>query len=73
MASSPGVPAPGTKYGPCDGVCEHVDCKANREVASAPCVLCGVAIGYDARYYREGTGWAHGPCLETLADTILDG
>lgn len=55
MAASPGVPAPGTKYGPCPAShnCDHRDCKANRATAEHECRICGVSIGYETRYYTE--------------------
>jgi hypothetical protein len=55
MAASPGVPAIGTKYGPCPAShgCEHRDCIESRRTADHICRICGHAIGYETRYYTE--------------------
>lgn len=69
MAASPGIPAPGTKYGPCEPrspKCEHVDCKYNREDAAKNCTVCGKPIGYEAPYYNHDGGLGHRVCVEEL-------
>ncbi len=43
---------PGTEYGPCLDECSHTDCAATRRHAAAECVHCGVAIGYDFRFFN---------------------
>ena len=53
------IPAPGTKYGPCEKDCDHPDCAANRKDAALVCVLCGKPIGYDKDCYLSGE---HTPC-----------
>lgn len=59
------LPKPGTEYGPCEGECEHVDCKATRLMAAAVCHFCEETIGYDRRFYRdEGGALVHAVCLE---------
>jgi len=71
MAASPGVPAIGTKYGPCAEPCSHRDCMANRKTAESVCRICGQRIGYEHRYYDEGSApdWTHvhALCLEEEA------
>lgn len=47
------LPAPGTKYGPCKGPCDHLDCAATIRMASTPCRICGECIGYGIRFYME--------------------
>lgn len=66
MAASPGVPAPGTEYGPCPAShnCDHRDCEANRATAEHECRICGYAIGYETRYYEENHVPVHGLCLD---------
>ena len=48
------LPKIGTKYGPCEGECQHKDCALNRKMAEAPCKICGEPIGYDTRFYNVG-------------------
>ena len=63
--------APGSKLGPCEGGCAHVDCKSTKLDAGAACTFCTKAIGYDVRFYRgrAGTGaLAHAACLEDAAE-----
>ena len=48
MMAAISVPAPGTKLGPCEGQCEHLDCAENRRMARALCAACHVLISYDA-------------------------
>lgn len=52
MAASAGIPAIGTDLGPCEGVCEHTDCAANRREANASCAICSKPIGYETRFYQ---------------------
>lgn len=56
--------APGTEYGPCATDCAHIDCKQTHEMAAATCHVCGKAIGYGKRFYRQGLTLSHAPCLE---------
>lgn len=63
------LPAPGTRYGPCKGDCRHTDCAATRAEAASICRICGSAIGYERRYYKDPDAAAVGPlvhaaCLE---------
>ena len=61
------LPKPGSKYGPCEGDCQHIDCAETRRMAAQTCFFCSEAIGYDKRFYvdpdrREGL--VHAICLE---------
>lgn len=57
--------APGSKFGPCEQECSHVDCRKTREMASSKCRICGEVIGYDRRCYSEASGvLVHASCLE---------
>jgi len=68
MAASPGVPAIGTKLGPCPAAhrCEHLDCKANRETAEAVCPLCEAPIGYETPFYFSGIEETKGKVVHRL-------
>lgn len=48
------LPAPGTKFGPCEGECEHIDCAGTRRMAAEVCHYCGEQIGYDTKFQNEG-------------------
>ena len=66
------ISAPGTEYGPCAEPCQHMDCASARGIAESACVICGVAIGYERRFYREdGGGFVHAVCAEDEADGKL--
>lgn len=41
-------PAPGTKFGPCEGDCEHKDCAQLRRDSEKTCRICGGVIGYES-------------------------
>jgi hypothetical protein len=65
------LPAPGTKYGPCEGECADRDCAAIRAEAAAICEYCNISIGYEVSFYRDGTGVRasyHAVCLEDAID-----
>lgn len=47
------LPRPGTKYGPCQNRCQHIDCVATRRMAESNCSSCAEPIGYERRFYRE--------------------
>lgn len=68
MAASP-LPAPGTKYGPCDAQakCGHLDCQATVREANSRCHYCSGLCGYDVPLYQERSGWPK--CWPTLTDT----
>lgn len=59
------ISPPGSKYGPCDGTCQHTDCQELRTIAASVCALCEQPIGYDQRFCqdREYTGYVHEICL----------
>ena len=67
------LPAPGTAMGPCVPGCAHVDCAETRRMAEAACVWCGLAIGYDRRFYADGPSeeLAHASCVEMAAEVRL--
>lgn len=59
---------PGTEFGPCGESCGHTDCRYTRDMAAAPCRLCGKPIGYDSGFFEDGSGpllevLVHAPCL----------
>lgn len=57
--------APGTKSGPCDGDCQHIDCRLVRVEALTHCSFCDEEIGYNTRFYiTEEFGHCHALCLE---------
>ena len=43
---------PGSEFGPCEPVCKHTDCKANRDLAAAVCPVCAEQIGYETPFYN---------------------
>jgi hypothetical protein len=45
--------APGTKYGPCEGACEHRDCSHARQMAAVVCRICEQPIGFEKMFYDE--------------------
>ena len=56
---------PGTKNGPCENECKHIDCVGTRIMASELCCYCEKEIGYETRFYREdGKNLVHAICLE---------
>lgn len=65
------IPRIGSRLGPCFDPCQHRDCAAARDTATAVCSLCATAIGYETAYYRGEEGqspWVHAICLETLIE-----
>lgn len=59
------LPAPGTRYGPCEPDCHHTDCALTRQMAAEACIYCGAPIGYETPFYRdEERRPAHAVCLE---------
>lgn len=69
------LPKPGTQYGPCLVACQHLDCKATREMADTRCFYCGEAIGYEQSFYQQSKNELfHSACLEdeALADAIAE-
>ena len=64
---------PGTKYGPCKSECGHIDCAKTRSMAQSVCTICGVAIGYDTRFYLSQTlpdRYDHAICREEIDEQI---
>lgn len=76
MSADPGVPKPGSKYGPCLTPCHHRDCALSMSTAVSICRLCGKPIGYETRYYRDeqlGSGeWVHAYCFEDAVERELE-
>lgn len=76
MAAST-LPAPGTKYGPCENGCDHIDCNVTRGQAGEVCRFCDKPIGYEKRFYsdEEPGRLAHADCLEDSIENerIRDG
>ena len=60
------LPKPGTKLGPCTDVCVHLDCEETREMAKTKCRICQKPIGYEMRFFQEGSirELVHEECLE---------
>ena len=56
------IAAPGTKAGPCEGSCDHIDCQATRDEAARVCHHCEGQIGYETPYYRTDSGPVHAAC-----------
>ncbi len=50
------IPAPGTEFGPCEGPCEHRDCRATRAWAAETCPGCGQEPGYERTVTRPPAG-----------------
>ncbi|MCC7449630.1 MAG: hypothetical protein IT324_19575 [Anaerolineae bacterium] len=67
-------PAPGTKFGPCETPCDHLDCARQRRDAESLCRICQKPIGYEARiYFEEGNQLVHGECLEREIEAQIEG
>lgn len=63
---------PGTKYGPCNTACKHLDCAQTRQWADAQCSRCTKPIGYDTRFYRnEDSTLVHAVCEESAIEVEL--
>lgn len=62
------IPAPGTKYGPCEEPCSHTDCAESRRMAAIVCRFCDGPIGFEKRLYNDGPSGSyelvHAVCLE---------
>jgi len=63
------LPTPGTEYGPCaDTTCQHLDCKATRQLAERVCKYCLEPIGYERGFYilggRNHEDAVHSACYE---------
>lgn len=56
------LPAPGTKYGPCEPTCQHVDCAATRKQAAQVCPYCSKPLGFEVFVTDAGDGLAHETC-----------
>jgi len=57
------LPKPGMKLGPCRKPCSHRDCAESRRMAATICRFCGLAVGYNTRFYNAD-GLCHADCLE---------
>lgn len=68
IVPSPGYvnPRTGIELGPCVDACKHTDCAENRRIAAAPCTECQEPIGYERRYFQDGTwtAFTHESCEE---------
>jgi len=64
------LPKPGTKSGPCLDVCVHRDCEETRNMAKTKCRVCGKPIGYETRFFQEGSirELVHEECPEKELD-----
>jgi hypothetical protein len=56
---------PGTRDGPCEPPCAHVDCQEMRKTAESPCSICRKPIGYETGYYVHNKQLVHADCLES--------
>jgi hypothetical protein len=71
---------PGTKHGPCQDLCQHLDCALVRADAERLCTYCGKRIGFEVRFYDATVPGvradmtpqprllAHALCLEVEAE-----
>jgi hypothetical protein len=59
------LPEPGTEYGPCVGVCQHIDCAETRKQAETLCDLCSEPIGYGRQFFQRDawTVLTHARCM----------
>lgn len=64
------LPKPGTKVGPCKGVCQHRDCAQTKGDALSLCRFCGKTIGYGVGFFRSRLSGvlAHSVCFEEAAE-----
>jgi hypothetical protein len=60
--------APGSKEGPCKHECAHPECTSTRLDAASVCRYCKAPIGYEARFYHEGSELVHAICLEAAVE-----
>ncbi len=65
---------PGSPNGPCQELCQHIDCAESRRMAAAPCDRCQEPIGYNRRFYsikhepnRQGE-FVHADCEEDAVE-----
>jgi hypothetical protein len=61
------LPKPGSVNGPCESLCNHVECKTTREQAGALCRFCRQPIGYETSFNRDpwdAKRFTHASCLE---------
>lgn len=60
------ISSPGSKYGPCVGVCHHLDCAQLVTITGSLCDVCKTPIGYERRFYDDPIyGRVHALCLES--------
>lgn len=65
------LPNPGTKYGPCEGGCNHTDCAETWEMAKRKCKYCGQQIGFDREFFDFGNfEFAHASCAYKESDKL---
>ncbi len=57
------ISKPGTKYGPCEGECEHTDCAASREMVAGACAICDKPIGYESQFFCDDGIYRHEGCV----------
>ena len=62
------IARPGTKAGPCKGICKHLDCAETRALAKSKCLYCRMPVGYDVRVYQHGDYTVHALCHEEAAE-----
>ena len=67
------LPEPGTKLGPCKAGCAHLDCEETREMAKTNCRICQKPIGYETRFFQEGSmrELVHEECLENELEKAI--
>lgn len=61
---------PGTKHGPCETNCKHVDCRQTKADALVACRFCGKPIGFEKPFNRarfDGS-LAHESCMYEALD-----
>jgi len=66
------IPPPGTKYGPCSGKCDHLDCKRLRSDAGAICHYCDGPIAYDLSFFEMNGKLVHVYCYKTETEKETD-
>jgi hypothetical protein len=57
------LPKPGTKHGPCEGACKHLDCAEVKREAELICRLCKDPIGFERGFFRM---FSRGPLGELI-------
>lgn len=58
------LPKPGSKYGPCETECRHIDCASTRRAAESICPVCQQPIGYDQAYWTVEAFNQHVDCTD---------